>query len=35
LQHALGDLDLPAILAEAVQWQLNAITKWLDKIFAT
>jgi len=33
LQQALGDLGLPEILAEEVQWRLNAITKLLDKIF--
>jgi hypothetical protein len=33
LQQALGDLDLPEILAEEVQWRLNAITTLLDKIF--
>jgi len=33
LQQALGDLDLSEILAEEVQWRLNAITTWLEKIF--
>src|SRR2546430_16262850 len=33
LQQALGDLDLPEILAEGGQLRLNAITKMPGKIF--
>jgi hypothetical protein len=33
LPQALGDLGLPAILAEEVQWRLKATTTLLDKIF--